>query len=121
MARILIIDDNQPFREKLKIMLELEGHTVVDKHNGLFFDKILKEGHFDLLLTDIIMPGKSGFELISECKKMCPKTKIIAMSGHTNLSYSQYLEGAKRLGADNLMKKPFRIGELLSEIKSLGI
>jgi len=119
MARILIIDDDNHLRKMLKIMLENEGYNVEDAENGYIGMKIIRKSHFDLVITDIIMPDKEGIETIMEIKKDFPTIKIIAMSGGGKISTDSYLVMAGHLGASKTLEKPFQQAELVDAVREL--
>jgi DNA-binding NarL/FixJ family response regulator len=120
MARILIIDDDKPFRIMLRIMLENAGYKdITEAENGYIGMKLIRKSHFDLVITDIIMPDKEGIETIMEIKKDFPATKIIAMSGGGKIGADSYLVMAKHLGADKTMAKPFLQSEIISAVREL--
>ena len=119
MAKILIMDDDNQLREMLKIMLENEGYNVEDAENGYIGMKIIRKSHFDLVITDIIMPDKEGIETIMEIKKDFPTIKIIAMSGGGKIGPDSYLVMAKHLGADKALAKPFLQSEIVNAVREL--
>ena len=120
MARILIMDDDNQFREMLKIMLGNEGYNdIEDAENGYIGMKLIRKSHFDLVITDIIMPDKEGIETIMEIKKDFPATKIIAMSGGGKIGADSYLVMAGHLGADKTMAKPFLQSEIINAVREL--
>lgn len=72
-----------------------------------------------MVVTDILMPQKEGIETIMELRRRDPAPKIIAISGGDRTGIADYLSMAKRLGADCVLRKPFRIGELTKAINAL--
>ena len=100
MAHILIIDDEPQIRMMLKMMLESEGYTVAEACDGNEGIQRHKETPADLIITDIIMPGKEGIETIIALRKNDPSIKIIAMSGGGRNNPEGYLKSAKLLGAE---------------------
>lgn len=112
MARVLIIDDEEMVRETMRQMLEEAGHTVAEAKNGN--EGIFKLGNFpaDLIITDLLMPQKEGLETISEIRASHPDSKIIAISGGGRIKGVNYLETAKKLGAQEILNKPFSDEEL---------
>ena len=119
MARILIIDDEEPIREMLRTMLEREGYEVLDASNGAEGIKLCVNDPADLIITDIIMPEKDGMETIVEFRREFPDTKIIAISGGDSVEPSAYLEMAKKLGAQDTFAKPFEREEILTAVRVL--
>ena len=81
MPRILVIDDDEPIRIALRKMLESEGHEVVEASDGARGLRLFDEQPADLVIADILMPEKEGFEVIRELLVKKPDVKIIAMSG----------------------------------------
>ena len=113
MAHILIIDDDELFRESLVLMLEQLGHSVVEAANGLQGMACFELEAFDLVMTDLVMPEQEGIETILKIRRKKTGIKIIAMSGGGNISITRTnLESAKKLGATATLSKPFSADEL---------
>ncbi len=116
--RILVIDDDNQIREMLRQILEHEGYTVSDASSG-------EEGHIrfseqpaDLIIADLVMPGKSGIETALAIKEEYPTVNIILMSGCDWYGLDAEFEVAKALGAVT-MKKPFQRKSILKAIKQI--
>ena len=115
MANILLIEDDEPLRKVLAITLAKAGHTVVQAGDG---NECLHKFHHaapDLVITDIVMPGKEGIETIMALRKESPRLPIIAISGAANYS-PMYLAMAAKLGAQRILSKPFTGADLLRAI-----
>jgi len=121
MARILIIDDEAMIRNLLAKILEREGYEIVTASGGEDGIKIHRENPADLIITDLIMPGKEGIETIMELRRDFKDVKIIAMSGGGRIDPETYLQMAKTLGAIKTIAKPFDRKELLKTIQKLLI
>ncbi len=119
MARILLIEDNQAQREILRQILEKLGHAVIEAADGDDGLARFAEGGADLVLTDLIMPGKEGLETIQEFRRIYPQVKIIAMSGGARVGANDYLNVAKRFGADCILAKPFSSAALTAAIAAV--
>jgi len=119
LARILIIDDNPHLLTALRKLLVYKGHFIIDVPNSGVGIAMHKKEPFDLIITDIVMPGKEGITTIIELKKDYPNLKIIAMSGGGSNEPYGYLDIAKRVGADRTVAKPFSSEELLEMINEL--
>ena len=79
---LLIVDDEPLICESLKEMLALEGYRVEAALNGAAALEKLQDDHYQLVLSDIHMPGLNGFELLKELKGRSPETAIIFITGH---------------------------------------
>jgi len=121
MAKILLIEDEAPLRGLLKELLQFMGHEVVVAENGEKGLAKQLEVEADLVLTDLIMPGKEGLETIRELKAGWPNLKIIAMSGGGRASGADYLELAHELGAEQVLAKPFSRQELADALALLKL
>lgn len=112
MKRILLVDDNILMR---KLIINLFSNKEVtfdeagDGREGL--DK-MAGNHYDLLITDIVMPGMEGIEMIMQVKHSYPGVKIIAISGGEPF----YLYMAKKLGIQGVFTKPLERNRFLSVI-----
>jgi DNA-binding response OmpR family regulator len=115
MARILLVDDEEPIRSFLKRGLELDGHTVltaIDGGDGL--DRLAQEeGAFDLLITDIRMPMMDGIALALAAKRDFPGLTIILMTGFAD--QRERAKGLEAIVAD-VLTKPFSLGDLRSAV-----
>jgi two-component system phosphate regulon response regulator OmpR len=122
MEHVLVIDDNQQIRNLLKTFLEKEGYQVSVADNGDSAITLCKSIQFDLIIADIIMPGKSGIDFIKEFTALSPAAKIIAISGGETAHYftsTMQLNTAVYSGAIRSLKKPFKLTELLAAIKEV--
>ena len=119
MSKILIIDDEAPVRKMLKKLLERNEFDVIEAIDGNQGIKMYHEERPDLIITDLIMPGKEGLESIRELKKIYPHVQIIAISGGGFVDPKMYLDLASKLGAVRTFAKPVDSDILLSTIKEL--
>jgi len=113
---ILLIDDEKTICKVLKKFVESKGHQVtafLEAEEGL---KHFKEGKFDVVLSDITMPGMDGIELIKRIKEEDAHARIIAITGHVR---QETLDRARKAGAQEILIKPFRSGELYDTILRL--
>ncbi len=118
-VRVLVVDDEEQMRSMLRQVLESAGYEVMEAPDGNVALWIFKEKPADLIITDIIMPEKEGLETIIELKQDFPDVKIIAISGGGHGNKGQYLDMAKKMGADNTLAKPFEKEELLKTVHNL--
>jgi CheY-like chemotaxis protein len=118
--RILLIDDLPFIRDCIITILEEKNFTILEAEDAATALDIFNNTSIDLVLTDMVMPGNDGIDLIVELKKIKPEIKIIAMSGAANKENS--LDLAKSLGAHAILCKPFKKEELFRVLdKTLGI
>ena len=119
MARILIIDDEDQARNMLHQALERAGYEVVIARDGSEGIELFRSAPTDLIITDILMPEKEGLEIIMDLRREFPDVKIIAMSGGGHMGYLNFLEVAKRLGAQRTLQKPFGLQEVFQAVQEL--
>ena len=119
MAKILLVEDDDLVRDMLAQVLKRAAHEVTTAANGEEATSILKSLNPDIMVTDIIMPKKSGITLISEVKNQHPKMEIIAMSGGGRLDPTGYLDLSESLGATVSFEKPIDNAALLMAIDLL--
>ncbi len=117
MARILLIDDDIRVLETYCQMLERAGYEVVKATGGKEGTRVFRDNPTDLVITDIVMPGKEGLETIIELRRNFPELKIIAISGGAFLEPKDYLELAKQFGATCTLTKPIEQEELLETVR----
>ncbi len=103
MARILVADDEAGLREFITDSLELDDHTVVAAKDGKEAAKILEERGFDLLLTDLKMPGMDGMALLRKVRAEQPEVEVIMMTAHGTVDNAVE---AMKLGAFEYLQKP---------------
>ena len=112
MPRILIIEDDADINNSTAQYLRRQGCDCVQAFSGTEGRLLWREGGFDLLLVDLMLPGLSGSELISEIRQT-RQTPIIVLSAKTELSDKVALLG---LGADDYLTKPYQLEELWARI-----
>jgi DNA-binding response OmpR family regulator len=118
-ARIVVVDDDPAIRDSLTILLEARGYDVRSADSGDRGVSLAREFQPDIVMTDIIMPGVEGIETIMTLKRQQPQIRIIAMSGGRDRGGRNYLELARKMGADRSLEKPFDESALLEAIQSL--
>jgi CheY-like chemotaxis protein len=115
-VNILLVDDNDDARMTVARILEMSGHTVVQAPNAKAASALLKEQAPDLVITDIYMPEGDGFEMLNELRNHEPVIPVIAMSGGGAQDGMDVLGMAGRLGAKQVLYKPFARRQLLDAI-----
>jgi len=114
MEKILIIEDEKGMNEVLRILLEAEGYDVTSAFDGYEGVDAIKNDIFDLVITDIKMPGLSGFEVLKTVKEISPDTIVIMI---TAFGTTESAIEAMKLGAYDYINKPFKIDEIRLVIK----
>ena len=108
-ATVLVIDDESAIRNCVTEAFSHAGFCVLEASDGVEgLEKFVKHRP-TIVVTDIVMPGKEGMEIILEMKKLLPDVPIIAISGGGRLAPDDYLDMACKLGADSAMSKPFSL------------
>ncbi len=119
MASVLVVEDEKLVRRTLNKMLRAGGHDVTAVEDGQRALSYLERHPAEVVVTDIIMPGKDGLETIAALRRRFPNAKIIAISGGARPSGAGALHAAKALGADRILAKPFRQDEILVMVDEL--
>jgi two-component system, response regulator, stage 0 sporulation protein F len=119
MAKILLVEDDDLVRDMLAQVLTRASHEVISAADGEEATKILQNIEPDVMVTDIIMPKKSGITLISEVRNRHPDMNIIAISGGGRLDPMGYLDLSESLGASVSFEKPVDNSALLMAIDLL--
>ena len=117
--RVLLVEDDDLVRDMLTQVLERASHHVIPATNGEEATNYLQKEKPDIMVTDIIMPKKSGITLISEVRNRHPDMEIIAISGGGRLDPTGYLDLSETLGASVSFEKPIDNSALLMAIDLL--
>ena len=117
-AQILIIDDDHQIRRVLREILENANYSVIEACDGQEGLSTCRKETVDLVITDILMPGKEGLETIRELSQERPTLKVIAMSGGFS-GYFDVLEIAKKFGVTRALYKPFDNEMLLDTVRDV--
>jgi len=117
MPRILLIEDNPGASTTIRAMLEALGHHVRTAPEGGPALQLLEAQPFDLVLTDIMMPGLDGMGVLAHLARHYPELPVVAMTGRRD---SSYLRSAAQLGACRTLYKPFNLEELQELLAHIG-
>lgn len=113
---ILVVDDEAASRESLKDVLGDEGYDVTAAADGRQAVELLGTGEFDIVITDLRMPGLDGVGLLREVRRLCPQTLVILMTAHASVETAVE---ALRQGAHDYMLKPLEFDEVLVKVARL--
>ncbi len=118
MAHILVIEDDEQFREMLVKMLTQDTHKVTVAHDGEQGLHLYRQVMPDLIITDILMPRMDGIETIMELARQGGSTPVIAISGgRRSISAEFNLESASLMGVKAALAKPFTRADLRQAIE----
>jgi len=111
---ILIVDDEENIRDLLVEVLAFEGYYTDEAENGDKALNKLKKNSYDLIITDLIMPGIDGLEVLKRAKELYPDVVVIMMTGQATMESA--IKSLK-LGANDFITKPFEITPLLQTLE----
>jgi len=114
-AHLLLIDDDPNTLASLARAFRLAGHEATVCDSAQRAAGLLQTQHFDLILSDVVMPGKTGMELLEELKKSGLQTPIVLISGQANIEMAVK---ATRLGALDFLEKPLTTDKLLLTVEN---
>ncbi|MBM3213034.1 response regulator [Candidatus Poribacteria bacterium] len=114
--RILVIDDQQTIRDLFYEILSRDGHEVTLSHSSSKGLRDFDEQPYDIVYTDLSMPGKTGLEVASEIKKKSPNTIVILITGWA-LEDEMSDKQIKEKGVDIIVAKPFRIHHVKESVR----
>ena len=113
--RILVVDDNELFRDAIKFLLEdTKLYSVQTVQDGEAAINLLKQQTFDLLITDYDMPEMNGYELFKKCKTIKSGLPVMFITGSN--SNEQMIEKAKTEGVIGCIYKPFDISDVIKMV-----
>jgi CheY-like chemotaxis protein len=117
---ILLADDTADIQALITSWLEDAGHSVVCASSGRQVIELLPHDHFDLLVTDILMPDGDGWEAIAEAHRLWPEIRILAISGGAReMPASAVLRVARGAGAISVLAKPFSRPDFIAALNAL--
>ena len=116
MAHILLVEDDESLRKFLAQALARAGHDVIDFGDGQDAWLYLKDSVFDLLLTDIVMPGMDGIELAKRAAEMNAAMKIMFITGFAAVALHPASNAPKQA---KVLSKPFHLREIVAEVERM--
>jgi two-component system, cell cycle response regulator CpdR len=113
MIRILLAEDEEAMRTYLSRALENAGYSVTSVDRGTAAIPLLEREHFDLLLSDIVMPEMDGIELAQRCAEISPATKVMFITGFAAVT----LKANREAPQARVLSKPFHLKDLVLEVQ----
>ena len=117
MARILVVDDEARMVDLIRRELEDHGYSVTTAGDGPSALELMESGDFDLVITDLRMPGMDGLDLLKRARERFPRTEIVLMTAYAS---AQTAVKAMKEGAYDYLTKPFEMDELLIMVERIG-
>ena len=115
-SRVLVIEDDQGMRSLLEDFIQEEGYEVRSTDNGSEAFRLLAKDEFDLIITDVRMPGLSGLDILPGIRKLQPHSVIIVI---TAFGSEEVYKRAMERGADGYLEKPISLEKFKNLIKKL--
>ncbi|MGB7800643.1 MAG: response regulator transcription factor [Buttiauxella sp.] len=114
--KLLIVEDDENIAELLQLHLRKEGYEIVHAADGALGLELLKQGGWDALILDLMLPGVDGLEICRHARTMTRYTPIVMISARSSETHRVL---GLELGADDYLAKPFSMLELVARVKAL--
>jgi DNA-binding response OmpR family regulator len=112
--RILVVDDDPKFVDLIRTALERADFAVVSAPNGLQGEKVFRSNPVDLIMLDVMMPQRDGFEMLRDVRAISPVPIIML----TALSDTENVVKGLEFGADDYITKPFELKEVIARVNA---
>jgi DNA-binding response OmpR family regulator len=121
MTRVLVIEDDELARQTLEIALRRMGVEVFVAPDGETGLRLFDTVRADIVITDMVMPGLDGLDVIGKLRAKAPDVAIVAISGGGRfINADNCLENASQMGVNRVLRKPFNLFELKSLVAELA-
>ena len=114
MANLLIVDDEQSYRQLLTLVFEGDGHNIKTARNGREAVEMLEQEPADIIISDVKMPDMNGIEMLRAAREFLPDISVVLMTAFASVETARE---AFKLGADDFIQKPFDVEELKVIVK----
>ena len=115
-ANILLAEDDDSMRSFLTRAIEKAGYSVTAVDRGTTALPLIATGHYDLLLTDIVMPEMDGIELAQRAATLAPKMKVMFITGFAAVALNRQSDAPQRA---KVLSKPFHLRDLVNEVQKM--
>lgn len=118
MAKVLLIEDDEATRTALRIALRFAGHVVTEARDGNEGTErhAGNPGDFDVVVSDLILPGKGGFSVVRELRERWPEVPVVVMSGAVHAL--QTMQAMPEFAGMEFLAKPFPLEALVEKINA---
>jgi DNA-binding NtrC family response regulator len=113
--KVLIVDDEERFRNTMRKLLTVEGIEAETAGSGREALEKLKEAAYDVIILDVRMPEMTGVEALGEIRKIDPEAEVIIMTGYASVDTAKDI---MKLGAYDYLLKPYEKQELMDRIEA---
>jgi DNA-binding response OmpR family regulator len=113
LEKILLVDDNRKYLENLAKFLRSEGYHVDEAHDGDEAAQRLTQQEYDLVVSDLVMPGFNGFHLLEKKRFLAPDVPTLIMSSFADINLRELIEA----GAVDFIAKPLALDDLLNKVR----
>jgi CheY-like chemotaxis protein len=113
---VLLIDDDETVGQTIKTMLTVSGYEVVLVDNGIDALQNFDSNKIGLVISDLFMPGMSGWEVIAELRKKSPTVPIFIFTGYMDELIYDHRDRVKELGINEILLKPIRMKQLVEKV-----
>ncbi len=114
---ILVVEDEEKLARLIKRTLEQENHVVEMAHDGETGFDLAASGSFDIIILDVMLPGRNGFDICRSLRAMGVRTPVLMLTARD--AVSDKVQGLDA-GADDYLTKPFALEELLARVRALS-
>jgi DNA-binding NtrC family response regulator len=111
--KILLVDDNRKYLQNIAQFLRSEGYHVDEARDGNEATQHLKERTYDLVVSDLVMPGTNGFHFLEKKRHVAPHTPALIMSSFADINLPELMEA----GAVDFIAKPLELDQFLTKVK----
>jgi DNA-binding response OmpR family regulator len=117
--KILIADDEEEIRKMLSVLLGSCSYQIIEAENGFEAEALLIKEQPELMIIDVVMPGRGGVETIIDLHYRFPQLKIIVISGKVHTESEVFTSLVQHFGAERIFSKPFDYKQLVETVKSV--